>query len=48
MWKTLTSLAIWGPVWEGGGGGFNNQTGPILVHIYPLFILIYMPNIEAI
>ena len=20
-----------------GGGGFNNQTGPILVHIYPLF-----------
>ena len=21
----------------GGGGGFNNQTGPILVHIYPLF-----------
>ena len=32
--KTLTSLAIWGP---GGGGGFNNQTGPILVHIYPLF-----------
>ena len=21
----------------GGGGGLNNQTGPILVHIYPLF-----------
>ena len=21
----------------GGGGDFNNQTGPILVHIYPLF-----------
>ena len=21
-----------------GGGGFNNQTVPILVHIYPLFI----------
>ena len=21
----------------GGGGGFNNQTGPILVHIYPPF-----------
>ena len=33
--KTLTSLAIWGP--GGGGGGFHNQTGPILVHIYPLF-----------
>ena len=31
--KTLTSLAKWGP----GGGGFNNQTGPILVHIYPPF-----------
>ena len=47
MWKTLISLAIWGPGW--GGGGFkSNQTGPILVHIYPLFILIYMPNIEAI
>ena len=25
------NMAIWGP------GGFNNQTGPILVHIYPLF-----------
>ena len=22
-----------------GGGGFNNQTGPILVHIYPLFYI---------
>ena len=33
MWKTLTSLAIWEP----GGEGFNNRTGPILVHIYPLF-----------
>ena len=33
MWKTLTSLAIRG-AW---GGSFNNQTGPILVHIYPLF-----------
>ena len=32
--KTLTSLPKWGP---GGGGGFNNQTGPILVHIYPPF-----------
>ena len=34
--KTLTSLAKWGP---GGGGDFNNQTGPILVHshIYPPF-----------
>ena len=29
--KTLTYLAKW------GGGGFNNQTGPILVHIYPPF-----------
>ena len=28
--KTLTSLAIWEPA------GFNNQTGPIFVHIYPL------------
>ena len=34
MWKTLTSLAIWGP----GGGGLNNQTGPILV-LYPLFYI---------
>ena len=33
--KTLTSLAIWGP--GGGGRGFSNKTGPILVHIYPLF-----------
>ena len=22
---------------RGGGGGFNIQTGPILVHIYPPF-----------
>ena len=33
----LTSLAIWGPGGGGGGGCLNNQTGPILVHIYPLF-----------
>ena len=33
--KTLTSLAKWGP--GGGGGVFNIQTGPILVHIYPPF-----------
>ena len=33
--KTLTSLAIWGP--GGGGGGFNNQIGFILVNIYFLF-----------
>ena len=32
--KTLKSLAKW---WPGGGGGFNIQTGPILVHIYPPF-----------
>ena len=42
MWKTLTYWAIWG-AWGGGGGGrevgFNNQTGPILVHIYPLFYI---------
>ena len=36
--KILTSY-IWGPRGGGGGGGgcLNNQTGPILVHIYPLF-----------
>ena len=33
--KTLTSLAKYGG--RRGGGGFNNQTGPILVHIYPPF-----------
>ena len=33
----ITSLAIWGP--GEGGGGFNNQTGPILVHIYPLIYI---------
>ena len=33
--KTLTYLGIRG----GGGGGFNNQTGPILVHIYPLIYI---------
>ena len=25
--------------WLGGGGGFNNQTGPILVYIYPLIYI---------
>ena len=41
MWKTLTYLAIYLAIWgPGGGGGFNyNQTGPILVHIYPLFYI---------
>ena len=24
---------------RGGGGGFNNQTGSILVHIYPLIYI---------
>ena len=33
--KILTSLAIWGP----GTGPSNNQTGPILVHIYPLIYI---------
>ena len=33
--KTLTSLPKWGP--GGGGGLHNNQTGPILVHIYHPF-----------
>ena len=43
--KTLTSLAIcyWGERAGGGGGGggsgFNNQTGSILVHIYPLIYI---------
>ena len=30
-------LTIWGPGGGGGGWWFDNQTGPILVHIYPLF-----------
>ena len=30
-----TYLHLW--LYGGRGGGFNNQTGPILVHIYPLF-----------
>ena len=33
--KTYLHLWLYGG--PGGGGGFNNQTGPILVHIYPLF-----------
>ena len=47
MWKTLTSLAIWGPG-GGGGGSFNNQTGPSWFTSLLSFILIYMSNIEAI
>ena len=34
--KALTSLTIFGGP---GGGGFNNQTGPILVHIHPLICI---------
>ena len=50
--KTLTSSAKWGPGGGGGGGrGFNNETGPILIHIiyiYPPFNTNLMSNIEAI
>ena len=38
MWKTLTSLAIWGPGWGGGERAWFTSTLS--------FILIYMPNIE--
>ena len=31
------NINIFGYMGARGGGGFNNQTGPILVHIYPLF-----------
>ena len=32
------NINIFGYLGGGGGGvGFNNQTRPILVHIYPLF-----------
>ena len=50
MWKTLTSLAIWGPGGGGGGGkgSFNNQTGPFWFTSILSFILIYRSNIEAI
>ena len=46
----VISVAIWGAR-GGGGGSFNNQTGPILVHILLstlYLIIIYMSNIEAI
>ena len=38
--KTYLYMWLHGGPGGGGGGegrGFNNQTGPILVHIYPLF-----------
>ena len=34
MWK-MYIFAIW-CVCGGGGGGFNDQTGPILLSSYPL------------
>ena len=34
--------------WGGGGGSFNNQTGPSWFTSSLSFILIYMSNIEAI
>ena len=42
------NINIFGYLGARGRGGFNNQTGPILVHIYPLLIIIYMSNIEAL
>ena len=30
------NINIFGYLAWGGGGGFNNQTGTILVHIYPV------------
>ena len=45
MWKTLTSLAIWGP---GGGGAAIIRLGPSWFTSILSFILIYMSNIEAI
>ena len=32
-------LWLFGGLGGGGGEGFNNQTGPILVHSYPLFYI---------
>ena len=32
--KKLYILSIWGSL--GGGGGFNDQTGPVLLASYPL------------
>ena len=37
MWENINIFGYLGAWVGGGGGGFNNQTGPILVHIYPLF-----------
>ena len=47
MWKTLTSLAIWGPGW-GGGGASIIRMGPSWFTSTLSFKLIYMSNIEAI
>ena len=35
IFENINIFGYLGP--GGGGGGFNNQTGPILVHINPLF-----------
>ena len=35
--ETINIFGYMGALGGGGGGGFNNKTGPILVHIYPLF-----------
>ena len=43
--KTLTSLK-WGPGRGGGGGGFNIQTGPILVHMWPSSFIIILSMIS--
>ena len=33
------NINIFGYLGGGGGGGFSNQTGSILVHIYPLIYI---------
>ena len=33
------NINIFGSLGGGGGGGFHNQTGSILVHIYPLIYI---------
>ena len=38
--NSKTYLAIWGPGGMEGASGFNNQTGPILVHIYHNYRLV--------
>ena len=44
----LKNINIFGYLGSRGGGGFNKQTGPILIHIYPFFNINCIPRTKYV